>query len=113
MKYVSIENELLYRVCYYSLLPSPHEWIFNSKTLTNIKGRDWKDLQISKYKARNYLHSWEEQGLIRKAYIGGQDDEGHVRCYHGFVITDEMEKTEPYKQADKEVMKYVAEWINS
>ena len=110
MKFETEENELLYRVCYYSMLPSPYEWIFNSKTLPPC-AVGWKPMKISRYKARKYIHDWEQQGLIAKCCIGGQDDDGNVRCYHGYTITEAMRKTGVYDEAKKDVNAYITDFL--
>ena len=111
-KYESEESELLYRICYYESFPSLDSWIFNSKTITNLKAYDWIELKISRYKARKYLKSWEAQGLIFKTCEGGQDDDGNVHCYHGYRTTEKMKKSLIWQKANTDVAEYINNFLN-
>jgi predicted transcriptional regulator len=112
MKYQLEENELLYRICYYSFVPAPNDWMFTSKTLMNLTAAGFDELHISRYKARKYLRSWEQQGLVAKTHYGCQDDDGNVHCYHGYEVTQKLLDTAIGEQAKVDVNKEVQKWIN-
>jgi hypothetical protein len=93
MKYQSEENELLYRLCYYTYIPTPNDFMFTSKTIMHLQAAEFDELRITRYKARKYLRSWEAQGLIIKSHIGCQDEDGYVHCYHGYEVTGKLLNT--------------------
>lgn len=63
----------------------------------------------SEYYVRKHMKELQTDGLVKRAHVGGCDDEGNVYCVHGWTLTGKGRQTETYKErfdaADEEVKK--------
>lgn len=62
-------------------------------------------LKETKYHIRKLMKELEADGLVRKTYEGGIDEDGYPHCYHGWSITRKAKETDMYKKCYKEALK--------
>lgn len=41
----------------------------------------------SPYRMIKLMKGLEQKGFVEKSYVGGQDEDGYVHCYHGWALT--------------------------
>lgn len=103
---ITEEGNAVFRfLCYYSALPSLYETIFSVRKLA-------EHFSTSVYHMRKIVNSLVQKELLVLAYVGGQDDDGNVRCYKGYSITVKATKTDIYKEESQKVMEYLNDFLN-
>lgn len=70
-----------------------------------------RDSGVSKYRIRQLIKKLEADGMVRKTFEGGIDDEGFPWCIHGWGLTKKACDTDLYKQCDKEASEYADNWL--
>lgn len=58
----------------------------------------------TRYRIRKLIKELEADGLVRRTYDGGIDEEGYPHCYHGWHITKKATDSELYKKCEKEAL---------
>ena len=65
-----------------------------------------KETRLPITRVRESLKELCEEGLVKKDYVGGQDDDGKVFCIHGYVLTEKGEEDPYFREAnEKEVQR--------
>lgn len=61
-----------------------------------------RELNVSGYKIRKLMKELAADGLVKRAYDGGCDEDGYPHCYHGWRITRKVVDSELYKKCAEE-----------
>ena len=85
------DNEVFRALCKRSVCACPHCDVTSIPTLVNI-------LNASYYSVRKCIKSLETKGLVVLAFDGGIDDEGYVRCYKGYQVTETGTDTDIFQE---------------
>lgn len=102
---IAEKEDVVFRfLCYYSSLPSLYETIFSVRKLA-------EHFCTSVYHMRKIVNTLVQKELLVLTYVGGQDDDGNVRCYKGYSITVKATKTNIYKEESQKVMEYLNDFL--
>lgn len=70
-----------------------------------------RQLGVSVYKIRNLMHQLVSDGLVRRGYSGGMDEDGGIHCYHGYEITEKAKQTELYQRYKQKAIAEFTEFM--
>ena len=70
-----------------------------------------RKLGVSTYRIRQLMHQLVSDGLVRRGRAGGMEEDETIYCYHGYELTEEAKRTEPYRRYEQKAIAEFTEYM--